>query len=62
MRKILADLQVIQIDLSKVFVDNQVAVTISNIVFYGKTEHSNYFLKEVWKEEEFSLQCYKREE
>ena len=66
LRKILTDLQEIQTDSTKVFVDNQAAIAISNnSVFHGKTKHFNiklYFLREVQKEGEVSLQYCKTED
>ena len=54
LRKILADLQVVQTDSTKVFVDSQAAIAISNnSVSHEKTKHFNiklYFLREVQKE------------
>ena len=66
LRKILPDLQVVQIDSNKVFIDNQAAIAISNTSnFHGKTKHFNiklYFLREVQKEGEVSLQYCKTED
>lgn len=66
LRKILADLQLVQMNSTKVFVDNQAAIAISNnSIFHGKTKHFNvklYFLGEVQKEGEVSLQYCKTEE
>lgn len=66
LRKILADLQMAQTDSTKVFVDNQAAIAISNnSVFHGKTKHFNiklYFLREVQKEGEVLLQHCKTED
>lgn len=51
LRKVLTNLYIKQKEGIKVFVDNQVAISISNNpVFVGKTKHFNiklYFLREV---------------
>ena len=66
LRKFLANLQVVQTDSTKVFVDNQVVIAISdNSVFHRKTKHFNiklYFLKEVQKEGEVLLEYCKTED
>lgn len=54
LRKILMDLNLEQKESTKIFVDNQAAISIShNPVFHGKTKHFNiklFFLREVQKE------------
>jgi hypothetical protein len=66
LRKILVDLQMAQAEPTKVLVDNQAAIAISNnSVFHGKTKHFNiklYFLREVQKEGEVLLQYCKTED
>lgn len=66
LRKILVDLQMTQAEPTRVFVDNQAAIAISNnSVFHGKTKHFNiklYFLREVQKEGEVLLQYCKTED
>ena len=55
-----------QAEPTKVLVDNQAAIAISNnSVFHGKTKHFNiklYFLREVQKEGEVLLQYCKTED
>ena len=62
LRKIMADLHMEQKESTKVFVDNQATIAISNNpVFHGKTKHFNiklYFLREVQQKDEVSLQYY----
>ena len=58
-RKILADLHMNQLEPTKIYVDNQAAISIANNhVFHGRTKHFKikiYFLKEAQKEEEVTL-------
>jgi hypothetical protein len=59
LRKILADLDMEQKKATRVNVDNQAAIAISNNpIFHGKTKHFKlkyYFLREVQKNEEIQL-------
>ena len=66
LKKILSDLNLVQEDNTKIFVDNQAAIAIShNPVFHGKTKHFNiklYFLRKVQKNREVILLYYKTED
>jgi hypothetical protein len=66
LRKILADLDMEQREATKVNVDNQAAIAISNNpIFHGKTKHFKlkyYFLREVQKNEELQLIYCKTED
>jgi hypothetical protein len=66
LRKILADLDMEQRKATKVNVDNQAAIAISNNpIFHGKTKHFKlkcYFLREVQKNEELQLIYCKTED
>ncbi|XP_021606554.1 uncharacterized mitochondrial protein AtMg00810-like [Manihot esculenta] len=59
LRKILKDLNEEQVEPTSIFVDNQVAISISsNPVFHGKTKHFKikfYFIREIQKEGEVLL-------
>ena len=63
LRKVLTDLHMEQKEETKMFVDNQATIAISNnLIFHGKTKHFNiklYFLKEVQKNGEVCLLYYK---
>ena len=58
-RKILADLHMNQLEPTKIYVDNQAAISISNNpVFHGRTKHFKiklHFLREAQKEGEVVL-------
>jgi hypothetical protein len=58
-RKILVDLHMNQLEPTKIYVDNQAAISIANNpVFHGRTKHFKiklYFLREAQKEEEVTL-------
>ena len=58
-RKILAHLHMNQLEPTKIYVDNQAAISIANNpVFHGRTKHFKiklYFLREAQKEEEVTL-------
>jgi hypothetical protein len=60
-RKILADLHMNQLEPTKIYVDNQIAISIANnFVFHGRTKHFKiklYFLREAQKEEVTLLYC-----
>ena len=62
LRKILVDINLEQNESTKIFVDNQAAIAISNNpIFHGKTKHFNiklFFLREVQKNEDVVLVCY----
>ena len=66
LRKILADLDMEQKKATRVNVDNQAAIAISNNpIFHGKTKHFKlkyYFMREVQKNEELQLIYYKTED
>ena len=59
LRKILAYLKYVQSEATKLFVDNQAAISISNNpVFHGKTKHFKikyYFIREVQRNNEILL-------
>jgi hypothetical protein len=60
-RKILADLHMNQLEPTKIYVDNQIAISIANnFVFHGRTKHFKIkldFLREAQKEEVTMLYC-----
>lgn len=66
LRKILIDLNLEQMESTKILVDNQAAIAIShNPVFHGKTKHFNIkllFLREVQKDGDVVLVYYKTED
>ena len=66
LRKILTDLNLEQEESTKILVDNQAAIAISqNPVFHGKTKHFNiklFFLREVQKNGVVSLVYCKTED
>ena len=61
----MADLFMKQKEKTQILVDNQVVISIANIlVFHGKTKHFKlklYFLREVQKKGEIQLVYYKTE-
>lgn len=65
-RKIMADLHIEQEDSTKIFVDNQAAISIANNpVFHGKTKHFKiklFFLREVQREGQVKLVYCKSED
>ncbi|XP_068475123.1 secreted RxLR effector protein 161-like [Phaseolus vulgaris] len=65
LRKILTDLNLEHKQSTKIFVDNQAAIAISNNpIFHGKTKHFNiklFFVREVQKNGDVSL-CYLKAE
>ena len=66
LKKILIDLNLEQKESTKILVDNQAAISISNNpVFHGKTKHFNiklFFLREVQKEGSIKLIYCKTEQ
>ena len=66
MRKILEDLCLKQQESTQIFVNNQVAISISsNLVFHDKTKHFKikfYFLREIQQEGEVKLIYCKSED
>ena len=66
LKKIMCDLHMEEKSSTKIFVDNQAAIAISNNpVFHGKTKHFNiklYFLREVQEKGEVVVIYYKSED
>ena len=65
LRKILFNLYLVQQKSTPIYVDNQIAIVVSNNpVFHGKTKHFNklYFLREVQQNGDVKLLYYKTED
>jgi len=66
LKKIMCDLHMEEKGSTKIFIDNQVAIAISNNpVFHGKMKHFNiklYFLREVQQKGEVAVIYYKSED